>query len=97
MQRNDSARRSHNAVEQQARLEGVGEIEEVAGLLAIRPAVQQEYPTIEKPLWSLRGLSYAVCSSRTWAMSRREIARIWDGSSVATVTVSPASVMNSTS
>jgi hypothetical protein len=33
-----------NAVEQQARLERVGEIEEVAGLLAIRPAVQQEYP-----------------------------------------------------
>jgi len=44
MQRNGSARRSHNAVEQQARLERVGEIEEVAGLHAIRPAVQQEYP-----------------------------------------------------
>jgi len=27
-----------------ARLERVGEIEEVAGLLAIPPAVQQEYP-----------------------------------------------------
>ena len=63
MQRNDSARRSHNAVEQQARLERVGEIEEVAGLLAIRPAVQQEYPLSKSRCglaWiKLRGLQFA--------------------------------------